>query len=129
MKPKLGTGICRSDATPPYASSLSLKGARMTENRRPSFEEAVDAMRTLEMVRRHISGFGWLLVRKPKDADGTRGLEVHIQFHVGHERFVNRELLEMVEPAADVLRRALQGSRYLFLDADARPMALRMKAA
>ncbi|MES2846137.1 MAG: hypothetical protein V4747_13995 [Pseudomonadota bacterium] len=100
----------------------------MIESKMPSLEEAVEAIRTLEMVRKHISGFGSLLIRKPMGEDGVRDLKVYLSFYYGHERFVNKELLEMVEPAADVLRRALR-RRCLFLDADARPMALRIKAA
>ncbi len=99
----------------------------MTVYKTPSLEEAVDAARPLEMVRRHVSGFGSLYITKPKDAEGNRVLKVHL--YLGrHDRLVNRELLAMIQPAADVLTRALQANRCLFLDTNARPFVLKMKA-
>lgn len=87
------------------------------EDRAPSLEEVVDAARTLNMVRRHVSGFGRLEISEAYKRNRGRVLEARLCLGgSNHARYVKPELGEIVQPAADVLTQALNSNYWLNLD-------------
>ena len=86
------------------------------ECKEPTLEEVIDAARTLNMVRHHVTGFGRLEISQSIKARRGRVLEAKLL--VGRDtfaRFVKPELAEIVQPAADVLTRALNANYSLTL--------------
>jgi|AntRauTorckE5430_2_1112549.scaffolds.fasta_scaffold01676_11 hypothetical protein len=87
------------------------------EDKAPSLEEVIEAARTLNMVRRHVSGFGRLEVKQSIRQRKGRVLEAKLMIgSATYSRFVKPELAEVVQPAADVLTRALNANYSLNLD-------------
>ncbi len=93
----------------------------------PPLEEVVKAMRTLEMVRAHVSGFGRLEISQPYKRSRGRVIEVKLYIGERHRRYVNPELAEVIQPAADVLTTALR-DWHLTIDTDANPMTVKIRA-
>lgn len=83
----------------------------------PTIEEALDAARTLQLVRKHVRGFGSLTITTRLRRGGKRELEARLFLHPNHRRWVKDELAEVVMPAAEVLTRALRGHYSLAVDA------------
>ncbi len=89
----------------------------MIENTAPSLEEVVEAARTLDMVRRHVSGFGELKITQAVKRGRGRVLEARLCLGSSyHAQFVRPELAEVVQPAADVLMQALNANYRLNLN-------------
>jgi hypothetical protein len=93
----------------------------------PPLEEVVNAMRTLDMVRAHVSGFGRLEISQPYKRGRGRVIEVKLYIGERHRRYVNPELAEVIQPAADTLSIALR-DWHLTIDTDASPMTVKIRA-
>lgn len=89
----------------------------MNTEKAPSLEEVVDAVRTLDMVRTHVRGFGSLDISQSVKRGRGRVLEARLCLGGrNHARYVKPELAEIVQPAVDVLNRALNENYGLILD-------------
>lgn len=101
----------------------------MDTEKAPSLEEVVEAMRTLDMVRTHVKGFGSLMISQSVKRGRGRGRVVAARLLIGtnHRRWVNPELDEVVQPAVEVLTLALH-DWHLTIDTDARPMTVSIRA-
>ena len=87
----------------------------------PSMEETLEAARTLQMVRTHVSGFGRLEIKQ--SVKRGRGRVIEARLLVGRDtyaRFVKPELAEIIQPAVDVLTRALNENYSLSIDTSIR---------
>lgn len=85
----------------------------------------MEVVRTLDMVRTHVKGFGGLLISQSV----KRGRVVTAQLVIGtnHRRYVTPELDEVVQPAVDVLTLALR-DWHLSIDTDTQPMTVSIRA-
>lgn len=89
----------------------------MTTENATSLDEVVEAVRTLNMVRSHVRGFGWLDISQSVKRGRGRVLEARLCLGgSNHARYVKPELAEIVQPAVDVLNRALNENYSLSLD-------------
>lgn len=101
----------------------------MDTDKAPSLEEVVEAVRTLDMVRTHVKGFGRLEIIQSMKRGRGRVLEARLYLGgSNHARYVKPELSEVVQPAVDVLTRALNESYRLSIDTDAWPMTVMVRA-
>lgn len=99
----------------------------MEAEKAPSLEEVVEAVRTLNMVRTHVSGFGGLLISQSVKRGRGRVVTTRLVIGTNHRRWVNAELDEVIQPALDVLTTAL-GDWNLYIDTDANPMTVKIRA-
>lgn len=100
----------------------------MDTEKAPSLEEVVEAMRTLDMVRTHVKGFGRLEIIQSMKRGRGRVLEARLCLGgSNHARYVKPELAEVVQPAVVVLTRALR-DWHVTIDTDARPMTVSIRA-
>ena len=93
----------------------------MEEANSPSLEEVLEAVRTLNMVRTHVSGFGEL--RITQSVKRSRGRVLEARLMVGsnrHAQYVKPELYEVVQPAAELLTKALEANWEMTIDTSAR---------
>ena len=100
----------------------------MDTEKAPSLEEVVEAVRTLDMVRSHVKGFGSLSI--DVSMKRGRGRVMTARVHLGpetHRRYVNPELVEIIQPAVDLLTTAMRDWN-LTIDTDARPMTVTVRA-
>lgn len=65
------------------------------------------------MIRRHLSGFGGLYITERTTSEYRRTLETRLEIGDGHQRFIAPQLFEIIQPAVEVLNRAL--AEYHFL--------------
>ena len=100
----------------------------MNTQNTPSLEEVVEAVRTLDMVRTHVRGFGELKIIQSVKRGRGRVVEARLCLGNGrHAQYVRPELAEIVQPAADVLMLALRDWR-LTINSDANPMTVTVRA-
>ena len=91
------------------------------ERQSPSLEEVVEAVRTLNMVRNHVGGWGEL--RITQSVKRSRGRVLEARLMVGsnrHAQYVKPELYEVVQPAAELLTKALEANWDMTIDTSAR---------
>lgn len=99
----------------------------MDTEKAPSLDEVVEAVRTLDMVRTHVKGFGGLLISQSVKRGRGRVMTARLVIGTTHRRYVNPELDEVVQPALDLLTLALR-DWHLTIDTDARPMTVSIRA-
>lgn len=99
----------------------------MDTQKAPSLEEVVEAVRTLDMVRTHVSGYGGLLIGQSVKRGRGRVVTARLVIGDRHRRWVNPELDEVVQPAVDLLTTALR-DWHLTIDTDAWPMRVSIRA-
>ena len=86
----------------------------------PSLEAVLEAAQTLQLVRDHVSGFGRLMLTEKMKRGRGRVLEASLSFDGAHGRFVKDELWEVVQPAADLISRALDANWRLSIETEQR---------
>lgn len=93
---------------------------REIEKNAPSVEDALEAARTLQLVRDHVSGFGMLRLTEKMKRGRGRVLEAQLLIRGSHNRFVKPELLEIVQPAAEILGKAMNAYHWMRIDLEQR---------